>query len=122
MPLDISKLPRRYLEDARIGHFEPLAKHLENGGEVDALTRQFLAAYLRGEIKFPRGQRRMPAKVQQDIQFAIRVDAIMLWKRCNRSRAIKIFLDLNPTVNEETLKSALARVPPSFTGRVKVTK
>lgn len=114
MPLDISKLPKRYLDDARVGHLEPLAKHLENGGALDALTRQFLAAYLRGEIKFRPGVRRMPAKIDQDIRMALQLTAIMAMKRCSRERAIQIFLDLHPNVNDSTLRSTLKRVPPSF--------
>lgn len=54
------------LAHAESGDLRPLADHIEGGGNLDDATREFVAAYLRGEIKHVRGNKRTWAQVQKE--------------------------------------------------------
>ena len=54
------------------GDMEPLAKWIEDGGALDAGTRQWLASYLRGETNRRPGKKRTMA--QQALEAKILVD------------------------------------------------
>lgn len=51
---------------ARSGELEPLAKYLEDGGYMTEEIQEFLVAYLRGEIKWKRGNKRTYSQVVRD--------------------------------------------------------
>jgi hypothetical protein len=100
---------------ARDGNVEPLARHIEKGGHLDAATRKFIAAHLRGEIKRKRGNRRTLAQEEierktvnllRGLQFGI---ACLHGQRGSLRRAIDKYLEMHPQTNEETLKTYLKR-------------
>lgn len=106
------------LSHAMSGNVAPLAKHIEAGGHICPATRQFLASYLRGEVKHPRGNRRTYAKIVQDAQIAGQI--MFLRRVLGRSRGERLllaseekaknaFIDLNPEMNSDTLKTILRR-------------
>lgn len=100
---------------AMSGNLEPLAQHIESGGNLDRPTREFLAAYLRGEIKFKRGNRRtyfQEAKEQRAVSYvrSLRFHyAVLHGSRGSLARAVRTFLDKHPEMSEETLKTYMKR-------------
>jgi hypothetical protein len=100
---------------AMSGHFEPLAKYVEEGGELGSDTRDLLARILRGELRFKRGNRRTYAqrmtewRAREAVRGFQRHYTVLHGSRGSRADAIRRYLELHPHVNEETLKKYLAK-------------
>lgn len=98
---------------ARSGKMDPLAKHIEGGGNLDGQTRDFLAAFLRGDVKFKRGNRRTFAQYNRELKVVDAVQSLQIHEamvrgaRGSRARAIAQYLDRHPNMNAETLKGYL---------------
>ena len=90
------------------GDFERLARHIENGGEVDDEMRAVLVAILRKELRFPRGIRRGFAQIQTDRDAALYIRQAKM-AGLPRSKAIESWLDANPNMSAATLKKMLQR-------------
>lgn len=91
------------------GEFEPLAKHLESGAELTLCMREFLAAHLRGEVRFNRGRRATFAQEQLDRQVSDDVKLYGELLNVTAGEARDRYLDAHPNMNPETLRSILKR-------------
>lgn len=96
------------LISATNGDFRKLAKHIEDGGEINYAIRNWLVKYLRGELSFPRkgswDQHRTESKWLHEINMERLSSLHSEEKMITEYRAIKNILDRNPKVNAETLK------------------
>lgn len=90
------------------GNFEPLAKYIEAGGELNEQQREFLVALLRDKIRFKRGNRRTFVQKLRDTDAALAIRLAQIGG-LTRSQAVRSWLDCNPGVSEETLKKMLQR-------------
>ena len=91
------------------GDVEPLARHLEEGGYLCQTLRDFLAASVRREIEYARGNKRTLAQMQKEdkhlLEIAlIRADAAADGQLISEHAAMKKYLERHPEMNEETLK------------------
>lgn len=94
------------------GDIEPLAKHIETGGNLDGQTRKFLAAFLRGEIKYSRrkfSQRMKELQVVFEVRNLQKYYAGVNGSRGSRNRAIVHYLESHDEMKEDTLKDYLKR-------------
>ena len=94
---------------AQRGDVAPLVEHLEQGGEVSPKLRAFFIAHLRGEIR--RGRGGTPVKAQRDREAGI---ANAVWMAAYLGEktlyaAQREYLDRNPDMNADTLKSICRR-------------
>lgn len=96
------------------GDLEPLARHIEQGGDLDPVVRKWLAAHLRGEtartpgLKRTTGQQVREAKVLAALFFLQEIEEEARGKRGARARAIRALLDCSPSLTERTVKRYLA--------------
>ena len=95
------------------GDMKPLIEHIENGGEIESIIREFLVRHLRGEVgkRGKTGKKRgpKPKKATLDRKRDIAMDIFMLMKHdgIKRSEAKKAYLERYPDLNEETLDGFL---------------
>jgi hypothetical protein len=106
---------------AQDGDFRLLADVIEAGYNLDETTRKFLAKYLRGEVKFSRGNRRTFAAKMEDARVLslvrrleenegeVKRAANRLGLKYKRRGSNRLYLDLFPNVNSDTLRSQLKR-------------
>jgi hypothetical protein len=111
---------RAYLP-ALDGDFRPLADVIEQGIPLDKTTRTLLAAYLRGEIKRPRGNRRTFSARFRDAEVLRMVELFAEHQRLYAQAAKKLgiphrakgglstYLECYPSMKEDTLKGILNR-------------
>lgn len=96
------------LISARNGDFRKLAKHIEDGGEINYAIRKWLVKYLRGELSLPRkgswDQHCTEIKWRHEINMERLNSLHSEEKMITEYRAIKNVLDRHPKMNEETLK------------------
>ncbi len=96
-------------EHAYSGDAKPLAKHIQAGGELSPCMREFLVSHLRGEIRLGPGRRRTFEQKQRDRNIGEDVRFYQEVLEVSRAKAIERYLDDNPDVNRDTLKSILMR-------------
>ena len=100
----------RLLHESQSGVREPLAKYIEDGGDLCPETRQWLAAYLRGEAsRGKRGTKRTNFQWRADMDLLLAVRDIQANHRVSENRALKIWLKSNPRMKFETARSSLKR-------------
>lgn len=104
---------------ARDGDFRPLADVIERGIPLDSTTRKFLASYLRGDIKRPRGNRRTHTARSNDAKALWLVKAFTEQEKLFEQEAKKVgipyrakggmraYLECHPDMKEDTLKGML---------------
>ncbi len=100
------------------GDFEPLAKHIEAGGELNEEMRGVLVAILRGSLRFAKGHRRTFAQIQLDRDAALDISSYML-AGLSRPQAVRTWLDANPNLNAAILKEMLRRAVRDRASRLK---
>lgn len=94
---------------ARDGHLKPLAQHIEDGGNLDADLRKFLVDYLRGRVKFGRGNRRTFAQIDLEAGVTSTVRFIQSTYGLSRYAAMKRYLAADLSMNPETLKTYMRK-------------
>lgn len=102
----------------RDGDPKPLAGHLAAGGELHDDQREALIKYLRGEYRRKRGNPHTAAqhwKVLEIRQKVIALQshfALLYGSRGSLRRALEAYLEHNPDIGEESLKSYVKRGIP----------
>lgn len=103
------------------GDYRPLADLIEQGIPLDKPTRTLLAAYLRGEIKRPRGNRRTFNSRFRDAEILRMVELLAEHEKLYAQAAKKLgipyrakgglstYLECYPNMKEDTLKGILTR-------------
>lgn len=91
------------------GDCKPLANYFEEGGELLPCMREFLVGHLRGDFRFGPGRRRTFEQKQRDLEIGDDVRFYQEVLKVSRAKAIERYLDDNPDVNRDTLKSTLKR-------------
>ena len=91
------------------GDVEPLARFIEEGGELGDDARKFLANHLRGAIKRRRGNPRIAADEERRTKAIIEIRAIQILKNCSEYAAVSIYLNTHKNANRDTVKSWLRR-------------
>ncbi len=100
----------RLMLEAQRGVREPLAKYIEDGGDLCPETRQWLAAYLRGEASRGKpGPKRTSSQWRADMDLRLAVRDIQAKHRVSENRALKIWVKSNPRMKFETARSSLKR-------------
>ena len=94
--------------DAENGVLEPLAKHIEEGGYIDTPVREFLAKYLRGEIRKKPGNRRTYAQMKKESKHVDYVEYLMRFEGWTQAKAIVHCAEEMGT-NVETVKTYIKR-------------
>lgn len=100
---------------ARSGHFEPLARHIVDGGDLSEDLRQLMALVLRGELKFKPGNRRTHAQATRERSLAqwVRIlqvaEARMNGLRGSLRRAKDRTLNAHAGLTDESLKKYMMR-------------
>jgi hypothetical protein len=103
------------LSELAAGNGAPLAKHLESGGDLSDDLRAVLIKYLRGELRLSRGNRRTYAQFMKEDKIRDRLKAlqfrfaVMRGSRGAYSRAIEAYLEIDPSVGEETVRKYAKR-------------
>ncbi|HDR28859.1 hypothetical protein [Rhodovulum sp.] len=87
------------------GEVEPMAKHIEAGGDLPPDFRAFLAAHLRNELPKRPGNKRTFSQVQMEAGIVSQIRYIMRIMGCSAYKAQKLYLQMHPSMNEETLKT-----------------
>jgi Mn-containing catalase len=93
---------------AQSGELEPFAAYIEKGGRLTPDMRYFLAAYLRGKIKFKKGNRRTIDAIVRDHQRLRRLRSMMEEHGLGKSKAITS-LAAELSESESTLKSQVEK-------------
>lgn len=97
------------------GNGAPLAKHLDDGGELYPDQRAWLIKYLRKELGLKRGNRSTWVQKMRDSQIRFRLcalqrkEAMLHGSRGSYRRAIDAHLALDPSVHFETLRKHAKR-------------
>ena len=98
------------LSDAKMGIREPLAKYIEDGGELGTETRVWLAKFLRGEAPVLKvGNKRTRTQIQADAELLIAIEGLQEKYGLTEYAARKKYLENNESLNDETIKSAIKR-------------
>lgn len=97
------------LRHAMSGNLNALASYLESGGEVSHEIRDFLVSYLRKGLNFGPGNRRTYAQVSMELGIISDITTAMRHFGISRYKATKVYLAINPHLNEETIKSYLKK-------------
>lgn len=105
---------------AQAGEFEPFAKYIERGYALNGEMRLWLAAFLRGELKWKKGNRRTMGQMSADIRVLKVIENLMSENGGKQRRAIDSYLDENPNVNIETLRKQLKRAKQYLSGETKI--
>jgi len=92
---------------AEAGDTRPLEEYLNSGEPIGRMIRDFLVRYLRGEIPKRPGNKLTRAQKIEAIGTATEVWQIALSQVCSMYEARQIYLDQNPMMNSETLKSII---------------
>lgn len=112
--LEAQRVLGKLVQDARDGIREPLAQHIEEGGEITGAMRKYLTAYLRGEkgIKGKPGQR---SQTDLEKRYVREVDNAHLYQamigdvRGSRERAIREVLARYPNLTDGALRKYLKK-------------
>lgn len=98
------------LSEAKMGIREPLAKYIEDGGELGAETRVWLAKFLRGEAPVLKvGNKRTKAQVKADAELLIAIERLQAEFGLTEYAARKKYLEINKDANGDTIKTATRR-------------
>lgn len=98
------------LSEAKMGIREPLAKYIEDGGELGPETRVWLAKFLRGEAPaLQAGNKRTRAQIQADAKLLIAIKRLQEQYGLTEYAARKKYLENNEGLNDETIKTAIKR-------------
>lgn len=97
------------LAHAETGNIEPLARHLEDGGDIGVSMRKFLAAHLRGELDIRPGNKRTLSQIEMECAVCLDIIYKMQMHDCSEYRAIEMYLDENPKANRETVRGYLKK-------------
>jgi hypothetical protein len=117
MAVQLVEMATWFLEALR-GDPRGLAEQIERGLNISAPVRSLIVDYLRGHIKKNKGnQRTVKQELMESIhyfnvkylQMGVDLSDKYNGKKMTRYRAIKIYLERNPDLNEDTLKTYLRR-------------
>lgn len=103
---------------AQTGDFEPLARYIEGGGALTPELREFLAAHLRGELRFKRGTRRTITEMKEGQRLLHRRSVIQREKSVSKEVATFILSEetgINPDTIRTQLKKAETEAYPNET-------
>lgn len=112
-PFDLSQFSDERLNivyELAAGNGEPLARHLEAGGELFEEQRETLIKYLRKEVKVKRGNRRTYSQIKRDNSMHFKLCALQ-WNFALRfgayksyTRAIDAYAEMHPEIGRETIR------------------
>jgi hypothetical protein len=98
------------------GELEPLVRAIEDGKILTEEASEFLCLYLRGEIKWPRGNKRTYSQILRDQNLAFEIELMAASRNLSKEQAICEYCDATGA-NFETVRSAIKRAfkePKSF--------
>ena len=103
------------------GDFEAVAKHLENGGVIEEGLRQFLVDVLRGR-KRPANRTRTRDQVERERRIIMQIRVIQHHAAekgppLSDYEAMWKLLDLNPDLNEETVRNYVRKYRARHRGK-----
>jgi hypothetical protein len=129
----------RILLHAEGGEIEPLARYIENGGTLGPSVRRWLADHLRGKHPKKRGNKRLWSQIERELRVTARIRGIQhndgkcalefrrlvaqgvdlreidpeyLWNLrgpISENKAIDLFLETNPDMSRETVRTYLRK-------------
>lgn len=89
---------------------EGLARHIEAGGYIGPMLRDFLTRHLRGEKDLlPRGNKRTDAQIQREKLYVYRIFEHMMLKQTSQHAAITALLDREPNLNRKKLEALISK-------------
>lgn len=90
------------------GEVEPLAKAISEGKQLTEEAGEFLTLFLRGEIKWRRGNKRTFSQFRRDKDILFTIQALAYFQDVTIEQAIHEYCSRNDT-NYETVRSAMKR-------------
>ena len=90
------------------GELGPLARSIENGDRLTEEATEFLAMYLRQEVRWPRGNKRTWSQIKRDMSIAFYVDCLRLEEGKSLDAAMKQ-VAFDRDMSFETVRSAVSR-------------
>ncbi len=94
---------------AQAGELEPFAQYIEDGHSLTPDMQLWLAAYLRGDLKWGRGRKLSIDQMSEDVRVYRAVEDLKQKYDLNKREAMDRYLDDNPDFNLDTLKKIWRR-------------
>ena len=89
---------------------EALARHIDAGGYISPMLRDYLSRNLRGERDLlPRGNKRTDAQEQKEIGLVFKIFSAIIRDNCSQYAAISQLMDKDATLNRKRLEELVAK-------------